>query len=133
MHDMKHKVSTLSGALLDRAVALALGAELRMSRPWEHHDDEPAVRLLALIDGVPVSKEPWAPSTTWSQAGPIMQAEGISPERCKPDSMDAGDPLVSDGRWMWVTEEDGGCGPTMLVSAMRTFVIRKLGPVVDLP
>jgi hypothetical protein len=130
---MKYQTSELIGWRLDQAVAKAMGFGYDVAKS--------SMVVLTLSTGKSATDEGctiirngklehYAPSTKWEHGGPILQQEGISPERHKPDSMDAGDPLVSDGRWMWVT--DTGCGPTMLVAAMREFVSRKFGDEVDL-
>ena len=117
---MKHKTAELTGALLDAAVALGL-------EPRDYQFGGSCWYAPGGGRGL----IPFEPSTDWSVGGPIMEREGISPERHKPDSMDAADPLVSDGRWMWVTETH--CGPTMLIAAMRAFVASKLGDEIELP
>lgn len=137
---MKYKTDELLGARLDQAVAKACGyiydkhlrddfivTTIDPSMPARPPELVSREVCRAVVDGHARS---FCPSSEWSHGGPIMEQEGISPERHKPDSMDAGDPLVSDGRWIWVT--DTGCGPTMLSAAMREVVRRKFGDTVDL-
>ncbi len=120
---MKHKTAELTGALLDAAVAMAEG--------WSHAGPHQWFHAARRVFSDPLALFPPPYSSSWFDGGPIMEREGISPERHKPDSMDAADPLVSDGRWMWVTETH--CGPTMLIAAMRAFVASKLGDEIELP
>ena len=122
--EMKKQVNELVGRDLDDAVFRAEGlAETRST-------------IITMTNfgsgrgGALVRNNVPAYSSDWSHGGPIMQREGISPERHKPDSMDSVDPMVSDGRWIWCTET--GYGPTMLVAAMREFVRRKFGDEVEL-
>jgi hypothetical protein len=103
---MKHKTSELEGPLLDAAVAKAEGFDYL--RP-------------------PPQREGWAPSRSWSVAGPIIEREVISLSA----------PLcVGDyGEWSAFVggSADSEKGPTPLIAAMRAYVASKLGDVVDLP
>lgn len=133
---MKHQVSTLTGPLLDRAVALALGATVRWTRPWEFHDSEPCVRLVAVIGDDPVDVDPWAPSTTWGQGGPILERAGISLLK---ETMRTRGSLSWLGVFKGRHTYDGFEGDveaedeSALVAGLRALVIAKLGPEVELP
>lgn len=64
----------------------------------------------------------YAPSTNWSQGGPIIEREEI--ETRKANSKE------------WGAWKDGvGCihGPTPLIAAMRCYVASKLGDEVEIP
>jgi hypothetical protein len=105
------KVSELSGAQLDWAVAKAEGIE--------HYFDDGSVCLV----GQPFDTgwRYWTPSSDWAQGGPIIQRERIR----------------LDPRGVWVAGHDSSndeyLGPTPLVAAMRCYVASKLGDETDLP
>lgn len=114
---MKHKTEELEGALLDAAVAIAVGED-------------------------PTKVQPLRYSRSWRDAGPIIERERISlmqPE----DSGDwqAGiDPYAAEGR-CYSDDQDPPTvqfrafrqsGPTPLIAAMRAFVASKLGEEVEL-
>lgn len=122
---MKHKVAELEGALLDAAVAMALSRTPGYS--WGRNESG----VVVLVDQAGHVMDPFEPSSDWSIGGPLLHEHGIGVERYKPDSMDAGDPLVSDGRWMWVT--DKSCGPTPLIAAMRAYCASVFGDEVEIP
>jgi hypothetical protein len=99
---MKHSVYELEGALLDDAVALALGVSLDLRGLY---------------------------SRDWAQGGPIIERERI--EICgKADGVGwyagAGDAPFTEER------EFEALGPTPLIAAMRAYVASKLGDEVDL-
>ena len=109
------KTSELTGAALDWAVAKCEGF----------------VKVAIWPDHIGVCKKHsfenqlrWAPSTDWSQGGPIIDREKMQTKFC-------GDYLG------WGAIKDGyvaGCfGPTPLVAAMRCYVAHKLGDTVDVP
>lgn len=104
------KTAELTGAALDWAVAKCEGVDPEAARLF--HDE-----------GY------YNYSTDWSQAGPIIEREGITVSTgftapSRPDSWTA---CVSNcGQNM----QDG---PTPLVAAMRCFVASKLGDTVDIP
>lgn len=74
----RHRVSELTGALLDAAVAKAL------DWTFEFEDNDcpifgPSVeRPLTLGLHQPYGNVPWAPSTCWSQGGLIIERSGVS-------------------------------------------------------
>lgn len=110
---MKIKTSELTGAALDWAVATADGQQV-MSR------QTPKRLLLANGDTWELL---YAPSTDWSQGGPIIDREEISAERkFFPRGWEARNGVNAFAR-----------GPTLLIAAMRCFVASKLGDEVDVP
>jgi len=113
---MRVKTSELTGPALDWAVALV---------------EKPGVtghtrgRLMVVGDIA------YSPSNYWSQGGPIIEREGISPH---------GNPAWSAQYSVAVSAHHGGyrgyfrhIGPTPLIAAMRCFVASKLGDEVDVP
>jgi hypothetical protein len=120
------KVCELTGAALDWAVAKAEEERdvLFCQRQYG--------RLLVRIAGDHETRDvewPYAPSTDWSQGGPIIEREGISVVQ----QGDAADWVASvynhneDDWYMHTT------GPTPLIAAMRCYVASKLGDDVDVP
>jgi hypothetical protein len=110
---MKHKTATLSGALLDAAVALAEGAKVTM-------DDGEISMVFWPIEPGRICWADWAPSARWEQGGPIVERERIELHTDGPD-------------WCAVCNPRIETGPTLLAAAMRAFVAAKMGPEVELP
>jgi len=130
---MKVKVSELSGAALDWAVAKCLA---------NVHED-------ALLNGVImhgwwisglftdpnywIRAEEFNPSTKWSQGGPIIEREirgrGLDLwSRCPP--VPDGVCAATYGRG---APDSYVYGPTPLIAAMRCYVASKLGEEVEIP
>lgn len=111
---MKHQTATLTGALLDAAVALACGW------PLLEGDTAPSGPLARL-----------SPSTDWAIGGPIIERERISvvQEFNDPNLWSAGLEFWLDVGFQGNTET----GHTPLIAAMRAYVAAKLGAEVDLP
>jgi hypothetical protein len=116
MHAMKHNTHELTGALLDQAVAKAIGLDDAMARD-----------LFGL--GCPDFMTAFHPSSSWLHGGPIIEREGIE-LHC----------IDRNGRRMgeWMSRHSSKqlplhFGPTPLVAAMRAFVASKLGEEVELP
>ncbi len=128
---MKHKVSELTGPLLDQAVAKGLG--------WRKDEEDAScwwtpdggVRCVAPDLG-------FMPSSAWGDGGPIIERERITIGG--PDLMNSGlweafidpvcravGPVSAD-----ITGLFEGAGPTPLVAAMRAFVASKFGKEVEL-
>lgn len=130
---MKHKVSELEGALLDAAVAKALGLEFGIDKEFDH----------AWTRGGPQSLHPWsidefAPSTDWSDGGPIIERERIdvifwgrkAETRWRAAPLNAALIEIED----WGTSQDEAqSGPTPLIAAMRAYAGSKFGEEVELP
>lgn len=139
----KHKVSKLTGYLLDAAVALADGRLVVKDEPrWPRGDykrlrkewgGEHVVRWYATDDTTDQGKlggwEPLdnqgSPSTDWAIGGPIIERKeihlgGYGSSRYA-EIRDDAKPWVK----MW--------GDTPLVAAMRAHVVSELGEEVDLP
>ena len=110
------KVSELTGAALDWAVAKCAGIELIGGR---------YNRLL--VDGhMSRGQEmmaPYKPSTDWAHGGPIIEREGIT--------MWAFDDVT--WRAQLDTATDPLEAPTPLIAAMRCYVASKLGDEVEVP
>ena len=100
---MKIKVSELTGAALDWAV-----------NQIEECCDDPYTPLF---------------STNWAQGGPIIEREEIALEPMTHDEH-------GDGWLATRVEGSSVCmefGQTMLIAAMRCFVVSHLGEEVDIP
>ena len=95
------KTSELTGHFLNVAVALAMGHKPPFG-----------------IDG-------FFPSTDWSQAGPIIEREGV----CLWSEGYDWEAKIQTGPGEWLTEWDA----SPLVAAMRCYVASKLGDEVDIP
>ena len=105
----KHKVSELTGMLLDEAVAKAEGVD---------------------YFNPPPELEGWSPSRSWHLAGPIIERERI-------ELMTVGDGAWAAGICLerWQVDAGGATayGPTPLIAAMRAFAASKFGDEVELP
>lgn len=112
---MKHKTAELSGALLDAAVAKALG--------WSLYDTTREERG-------------FAPSTDWKEGGPIIEREQIATLYSQWGfQMNPGwEAFVGElGPERLDSNFADGEGPTPLIAAMRAYVRAKLGDEVELP
>jgi hypothetical protein len=117
---VKIKTSELTGAALNWAVAMAEGFPGADIRYYENTKS----LLLQYSNG----PKGWLLeySTNWSQGGPIIEREGISPR------------LERKGLYL-APYFNGVChvghrpGPTPLIAAMRCYVASKLGDEVDVP
>lgn len=114
---MKHKTAELTGPLLDAAVALAEGRNIRLSAD-RCYVSSPGGFDTCIAD--------YRPSTDWRIGGPIIEREQIELEVTA-----VGDWVASVSAWT------GGSGwfegPKPLIAAMRAYVASKLGPEVTLP
>jgi hypothetical protein len=123
---MKYKTSELTGALLDAAVAKAVGLQKhhKTEDGWawgstESKDDE---------IGWLVPESEYTPSTNWVFAGPIMERNDWALPR-------ANHYQHTQHLGGYVSETPGAfCyyGATPLIAAMRAVVAAKLGEEVEL-
>lgn len=115
---MKYRVDQLEGALLDAAVAKAIGLELDGEMYYQTFTVE-GIRNFAHREPM-VAVDRWKPSSDWSMGGPIIEREQII-WQWSPDETSCMAFKKSDGNWM------RQAGPTPLIAAMRAFVAAKLG------
>ena len=124
---MKHKVSELTGALLDAAVAKASGMSFTLEgfgklahlapQCWNNDgefDEERGDRYAR-----------FCPSTSWGDGGPIIERERIDMHWNR-----------DIGLWEAIAGYDIAFlqrrGPTLLSAAMRAYVASRLGDEVEL-
>ena len=117
------KTSELTGAALDWAVAKCEDLHTGYPGYWSNSVLEAADRG---------TENPFAYSTKWTLAGPIIEREGISLLYL----------YVTDDPFRWAATQkptmknvkpDAVYGPTLLIAAMRCLVASKLGGNVDIP
>jgi len=126
---MRHKVDDLDGALLDQAVAKALGLvtnarEVRTGRPIYF-----APSFIEAPREDPEFGDEFRPSSRWDHGGPIIEREKIEIGYMGEGHgwQAAVNPLaLSDFSIPWVD------GPAPLTAAMRAYVASKFGDTVDL-
>jgi hypothetical protein len=109
----KHTVADLEGEPLDKAVALAEGYGGAFSSYGSYEE-------WAIANG-------WAPSTLWSDGGPIIERERIA---IMPATGGAWLAILHTNRGL-ETLQDVAASP--LVAAMRVHAAHKLGREVELP
>lgn len=128
---MQHKVSELSGALLDAAVAKAEGHGFRLAP--DGASDSLTCWLTSEASYVRELYPPsgaFDPSTEWAHGGPIIERERISVfTNGSPPEWSALMPARFEGDMDSATGE----GPTPLIAAMRAYVASKFGDTVELP
>lgn len=115
------KVSELSGAALDYAVAIADGGE---RKPYQFADNEDAPFWDAWVFPGGRAYSSFTPSTKWSHCGPLIEANKIAVNYD-----------FEDGEWI-ATDlilEEWVCGETPLIAACRAIVASKLGDTVSVP
>jgi hypothetical protein len=127
---MLHKVSDLSGPMLDAAVASIDGLDVvyRNGQPAFEHEWDPDLHCHE--DDLHGEFKAWVyfkPSSCWADGGPIIERERIAlyPPLC-----------VGDWEEWSATvggKSDGAKGPTPLIAAMRAFVASRFGETVELP
>lgn len=107
------KTSELIGPALDWTVAKC---EFEGCEDWD-----------GTLDGVDcvsdMQGEVYAPSTHWSQGGPIIEQERIC---ITPDYPGGWTAITNDAKLVQF-------GPTPLIAAMRCYVASKLGDTINLP
>ena len=115
------KTSELTGPALDWAVAKCVKPAHAMVRTHQDNRSNWHVTLHG-------ESSNYAPSTDWSQGGPIIEREKISV-------------IHMEGTQHWVARKfQPACdttpkseGPTSLIAAMRCYVASKLGDEVEIP
>ena len=120
-----HRLSDIDGALLDKAVAIALGWR-ECANPQRSEDGLPCWQFGPNPNFHIIRKRQWRPHADWGQAGPIIEREGIAISR------------VESGRWSATCPRAGGglsvaYGARPLIAALRAFAASRLGEMVDLP
>ena len=116
---MKIKTSELTGPALDWAVAKCEGKGYELIGIKDDDDTEKFWLHTRRY------------STDWAQGGPIIECEGL----------ELSVHVIHNGvvtSWASVkdwpsTKQEGACGPTPLIAAMRCLVASKLGDEVDVP
>ena len=121
----KKMTAELTGAALDWAVAKCEGFVQADDPPWE------------------AGYEPFAYSTDWALAGPIIEREHV---RLQPTITAGGyrTPVAVDAVMAMIELPNGATvyrpdavvteyGPTPLIAAMRAYAASKLGSVVEIP
>lgn len=126
---MKHKVSELTGALLDAAVAKAAN----MAFTIEDHPTDPPRPFMCWVKIGGDDLVMFLPGSRWRDGGPIIERERIVVSWAG-DGWFAG---MSDAQGIdWggdvVLRDIWSSGPTPLIAAMRAFVASKFGEEVDL-
>lgn len=128
----KHDVAELSGAHLDLAVAIAQGSVDAALR-GEDDDGNPVCML-----GDPSDGKFYAPSSDWSQGGPIIEryVTAIAKGPTVPGNHVTG--AAPDAEWdafayIDLNHKARYRGQTILVAAMRAYVASKFGETVELP
>ena len=127
---MKIKTSDLTMLALDWAVAECeeMDIEIRPAGAC----GRPLYVLAAEAGRTPWT---WTPTTSWHQAGPIIEREGIAVDVVRAgwtiDSWVAA--LVHEDKEFDGVARAEEYGPTPLIAAMRCYVASKLGDEVDIP
>jgi hypothetical protein len=120
---MKVKVSEAKGQVLDCLVAKAIGKTIYRSKTG---------RWMTANYGEFKYRHgtPWfEPAISWAQGGPIIEREEIALEPMTHDKF-------GDGWLATRVESLAVCmefGPTMLIAAMRCYVVSQLGDEVEVP
>lgn len=112
------KVTELSNTQLDYWVAKAEGIEVRYSDARQYW------RIIGEPDEIQ-----WLPHRDWSQAGPIMEREGIGFQRQAPAA------ASGEETQAWLASDARGdirqYGPNPLVAAMRVYVAGAFGEELE--
>ncbi len=142
---MKHKISELTGNLLDQAVALAEGFALVSQRQiyaacpvrkvLANKSTHPSMDAVIYHPSEKTDEEGWhnqeyTPSTNWAQGGPIKEENRVGTYWIEEENQwRAGISMHDYTPEFNISQQHG---PTELVAAMRTFVRRKFGEEVEL-
>lgn len=118
------KTSELKGRALDWAVARAEGWDVKITQHGFQHDFKIDLRCTKPRETLGYN---WAPSTAWSQGGPLIQKYNIAV--CPRIEGDEGD------GWLWLAGTGRHLldGMTVLVAACRAIVAVKFGDTVQVP
>lgn len=108
------KTNELTGAVLDWAVAKCAGKIDRCGEVTRIGN-----QLFCYEDG---ERMRYAPSTDWSQGGPIIEREELSRLMC-----------FNTHEWLCNNGPIFCEGPTPLIAAMRCYVASKLGNEIEVP
>lgn len=137
---MKHKTAELQGALLNKAVAMALN--------WSFDANHTLIESGAIMVKPSLSDgdniELFRPWELWAHGGPLIERDQISLWKGKWEGATARG--MPEG-WIAYIDADAvayngeartegrftGNGPTPLIAAMRAYLASKFGDEVDLP
>lgn len=120
---MKIKTSELSGANLDWAVAVAVGAHCQETGSTDLHTGKHWV-----VSGFRAMRwDDWTPSTDWSQGGPLIERFGLEITRYNESCW------AAISQWDYDFNDYHPAGETILIAACRAIVAAKLGDEVDVP
>ncbi len=147
---MNHKVSELTGALLDAAVAecgewktahehfptMTLDPTFSGWFIYEHNGESHC--MLKPHNAFRQNAQNWRPSSDWSQGGPIIERERLRIEP-RPAGITFLGQRMGVPCWLANIPESGDVahalnwlGPTPLIAAMRAYVASKFGNEIDL-
>ena len=127
---MKIKTSELTGAALNWAVAKCVHESLR--HRYGSPCFNPKTKRVYETEGLQQIGVNFAPSTDWSQGGPIIEKERLH-------LLPLVNTLHADRQWECsslvpdVGDSVWALGHTPLIAAMRCYVASKLGDTVDIP
>jgi hypothetical protein len=128
---MKQKVSELTGALLDAAVAKAEGWGQIQGGAWAVQKWVPGLAG-EQIDVSQIYRGPLPWSTSWQHGGPIIEREQIDIVYGSGESYAPWCAGIALERWK-IESGITIIGATSLEAAMRAYVASKFGNEVDLP
>lgn len=123
---MKHKVRELQDALLDAAVAKAVGWSWRII---SEQDSPTGAELMMAHDGR--HENPRHFSRDWEDGGPVIEHEHIDLIYVGGETWGAR--IKFRGAYEVGNPHHHGSGPTPLIAAMRAYVAMKFGQEVELP
>ena len=117
---MKIKTLELTGTALDWVVAKCEDLHTGYPGYWSNSVLEAADRG---------TENPFAYSTNWSMAGPIIERECIAIRKYG----DFQETVWQADKWQFRFVDPQAYGPTPLTAAMRCFVASKLGDEIEVP
>lgn len=126
---MKVKVSELSGAALDWAVAICCGEVTDFESDGITYGFKLNGKTKVLAAGWAPSMS-WQPSTDWAQGGPIIEREAQNLFKHNGGTSWCAAVNVPRDSYTAIVTADG---PTPLIAAMRCYVASKLGDEVEIP